>query len=374
MGIAIDIRTIGDRFPGIGRYTYHLVQQLVRENDRNELFLIYNPSTTNTRFDVEVFASEPKVQMVPTATRPFSLREQLQLPGELRRLLPAVTHFPHFIMPYAAPRPIIVTIHDIIPVRLPQFFSLRHRILYRISLSLALKSAALIICPSEATRAELKSVFRTDDSRIHVVQEGISKSFHPCKNEELQRVRSFYGLPEKYLLYLGSNKPHKNLMTLVDAYSRLQTPPPLIVAGVEDPRYMQVHRRVDFLGLKDRVRFLGAIDENNLPPLYCLASAFVFPSTYEGFGLPPLEAMACGVPVACSAIPSLCETVGDAALLFNATDPESMAATLDRLLKDENMRADLRERGFRRAAEMSWGRTAQKTLDVYKHVAGTFRK
>jgi glycosyltransferase involved in cell wall biosynthesis len=369
MRIVIDARTISDHFPGIGRYTYHLARRLATLKDRDELLLAYNPETANTRFDIGVLAAEPGVRIVPTTARPFTMREQLRLPYELHRLGPDVTHFPYPIVPYAAPRPSVLTIHDIIPIRCPQYFSLRQRILYRISLSLALRSATLVICPSEATCADLKAEVAIDDSRLHVVPHAVSESFHPCAKDEVARILVAYGLPEQYLLYVGSNKPHKNLTALIDAYGRVKSAPPLVVAGAEDPRYMQARHKIAAQGLKGRVFFAGAIKESDLPALYCGARAFVFPSLYEGFGLPPLEAMACGTPVACSSIPCLSETVGNSALLFDAEDPASIAAAIERLINDERLRTELQERGFRRATEMSWDNTARETLDLYKRVA-----
>jgi glycosyltransferase involved in cell wall biosynthesis len=369
MRTIVDIRTVSDHFPGIGRYTYQLALGLVRCKDRESLLLLFNPESSNTRFDISALASEPDVRIVATAARPFTAREQLRLPGELQKLSPQATHFPYPIMPYAAPRPFVLTIHDIIPVRFPQYFTVRQRIMYRISLSLALRSAACVICVSEATRSDLISAFRVDSRLLFVVHEGIAESFQPPAKDELQRVRIAYGLPEKYFLYLGSNKPHKNLPMLIDAYARLRSCPPLIVAGIEDSRYTLARRRVDFLDLKDRVRFVGAVVERDLPALYGGALAFVFPSSYEGFGLPPLEAMACGVPVVCSNIPSLCEAVGNAALLFNSEDPAAIAAALERILQDEKLRTNLRDQGFRRAAELPWSLAAEKTMSLYRRAA-----
>jgi alpha-1,3-rhamnosyl/mannosyltransferase len=179
-------------------------------------------------------------------------------------------------------------------------------------------------------------------------------------------VRRKYDLPERYLLYVGSNKPHKNLPALVDAYARLGDTPPLLLAGTQDPRYPQVGRRVEQLGLENRVRILGAIPEEDLPALYGNALALVFPSLYEGFGLPPLEAMACGAPVACSDIPSLREAAGQAALWFDPSSPDSIASALEKILDDQELRAALRASGLRRAAELTWDLAAQKTLDVFR--------
>jgi glycosyltransferase involved in cell wall biosynthesis len=369
MRIVIDVRTISDHFPGMGRYTYHLVRALARQIGRDELILLSNPALANTRFDIEPIALNPNVRIVTTDTKPLSFNEQWRLPRELRRLMPEVMHFPQPVIPFAAPRPVVINIYDIIPIRLPQYFSPRQRILYRASLSLALRSAGRIICLSQATLADIQSAFGVDSSRLCAIPAGIDEMFRPATSDEAERVRSVYQLPETYLLYVGSNKPHKNLPALIDAYASLRSATHLVLAGEEDARYPDARLRVESLGLADRVHVLGAVGEKDLPALYSGALAFIFPSIYEGFGFPPLEAMACGVPVACSDIPCLHETAGDAALQFNPEDASSMAAAMDHIITDSKLRADLRERGFRRAAEYSWDHAARQTLDLYHHIA-----
>jgi glycosyltransferase involved in cell wall biosynthesis len=369
MRSVVDIRTAVDHFPGIGRYTYNLARGLAACEDHETILLLSNSKSVNTRFDISALAAMPDVQLAFTEAEPFSTREQLHLPGELRKLSPHVTHFPYLIMPFAAPRPFVVTIHDIIPIRFPQYFTAQQRLVYRFSLYLALRSAARVICVSEATRSDLFFTFRANAAPLFAVHEGVEETFKPCAQEELRRVRTLYGLPGDYFLYLGSNKPHKNLPALIDACARLRSCPALIIAGIEDPRYLEARRRAAAMDLKDRVRFIGAVAEKDLPALYGGARAFVFPSIYEGFGLPPLEAMACGVPVACSNISSLREAVGSAALLFDPQDSTSIVDAVERILYDEKLRGDLQDRGFRRAAKLSWKLAAEKTLNLYRQAA-----
>jgi alpha-1,3-rhamnosyl/mannosyltransferase len=202
----------------------------------------------------------------------------------------------------------------------------------------------------------------------------------------LETMRRKYALPERFVLYLGSNKPHKNLVRLVEAWfqvsrSKFQVATTsdvkrgtwnlkLVLAGHWDPRYPQAQQRAAELRLEDSVRFLGDVSEADLPALYNLATIFAFPSLYEGFGLPPLEAMACGTPVACANTSSLPEVVGDAALLFDPLDVEGMAATIAQTLSDASLRAALRARGLARARLFSWERTAKETLMAYREAAG----
>ena len=369
MRTIMDARTASDHFPGIGRYTYSLAREMVRRGTLEQLLLIVNPQSTNKRFDLAPLTETSGVRLVETSARSFTLREQLQLPGQLRELSPDVLHYPYTIMPLATPRPYVLTVHDIIPLRFPQYFSVGQRMLYRLFLKITLNSAACVICVSEVTRSELNSVLSVESDRLYVVHEGVSEEFQPCAADELARVRTRYGLPEDYLLYLGSNKPHKNLAALVDAYARVHSAPVLVLAGTEDPRYPEARCRVDSLNLEKRVRFVSSIMEKDLPALYGGATAFLYPSIYEGFGLPPLEAMACGVPVVCSDIPSLRETTGDAALRFDPGNTDSIAASLERIVQDSKLRTVLKDRGFRHSAEYSWEKAAEKTVSIYRRVA-----
>jgi glycosyltransferase involved in cell wall biosynthesis len=365
MRIVIDARTISDHFPGIGRNTFELIRALARRLDGEELVLLFNPSLPNTRFDIRSIASGANVRIANTSARPFSLQEQLHLPGVLKKLAPDIMHFPYTVMPYAVQGRIAVSIYDVIPIRLPHYFSLRNRTLYQVTVRLALRSASRILCPSRATMSDLMSAFHLDAARLAIVPGGVSESFHPLAPGQVEPVRTAYSLPEKYVLYVGSNKPHKNLPALIQTYAHLPGAPVLVVAGAEDPRYTNARSLAETLGLTARIRFLGSIPEKDLPALYNGAMAFVFPSKYEGFGLPPVEAMACGVPVACSNIPCLNETVRDAALQFDPGRPESIAAALERIVNDGELRNDLRMRGLGRAAELSWDEAARQALKIY---------
>jgi alpha-1,3-rhamnosyl/mannosyltransferase len=186
-------------------------------------------------------------------------------------------------------------------------------------------------------------------------------------------VRDSHGLPERYILYLGSNKPHKNLVRLVEAWAVLQPQPlPLVVAGFWDARYPGPRQHAEELGIEE-VIWLGPVPEQDLPALYTGATLFVFPSLYEGFGLPVLEAMACGTPVACSDSSSLPEVAGDAAILFDSTDVGDMAEAIGLLLGNPDLRQRLAKAGLQRAKRFSWQRTAKETLEVYRHVLDSTR-
>ncbi len=215
--------------------------------------------------------------------------------------------------------------------------------------------------------------FGVDPARITAIPLAPDPRFRPQSQAEVRRVRDKYGLPDNFLLYLGINKPHKNLVRLIDAYANLPFAirhSPFIIAGAWDDRYPESKQRVEALDLGESVRFLGRIDDADLPGLYAAATLFVFPSRYEGWGLPVVEAMACGTPVACSNASSLPEAAGEAALLFDPDDTAAITAALERGLSDAGLRADLAEWGLAQAARFTWAGNASATLDVYRKILG----
>jgi alpha-1,3-rhamnosyl/mannosyltransferase len=252
----------------------------------------------------------------------------------------------------------------------PEGFSASQRLGFRLIVALAVRTATKVLAISAATRDDLARTFRMPHERICVTHLAADAAFYPRPADESASVRARYRLPEDYLLYFGINKPHKNLLRLVEAYARLRHAPPLVLAGRADPRYPQARHRAAAFGMADRVVFVGDVASVDVPALYSGATLFIFPSLYEGFGLPPLEAMACGVPVLCSDRSSLPEVVGDAALTFDPTDIESIADAMQRGLADGDLRASLRERGRVQAARFSWERTAQATLAAYREAIG----
>jgi glycosyltransferase involved in cell wall biosynthesis len=243
-------------------------------------------------------------------------------------------------------------------------------LIFAVTIRLAIRAASQVIAVSQATARDLQHLLKLPKERIAVIRESADPAFRPQSSRACCTFRTRLGLPEQYALYLGSNKLHKNLVRLVDAWARLQPQPvPLVIAGVWDPRYPEARQRAEALNLGKAVHFLGPVAEKDLPVLYSSAALFVFPSEYEGFGLPVLEAMACGAPVACSNTSSLPEVTGDAALMFDPADVDAIADTLDRLLADAGLRADFRERGLRQATRFTWERTAQETLNLYRKIA-----
>ncbi len=268
-------------------------------------------------------------------------------------------------MPYRPGVPTVLTVYDLIALLHPQTVSRRAALFFRFTHRLALAAADQVIAISAATRRDLLAHFRVAPERVTAIPLAPAPHFRPQSSAAIAAARARFDLPPAYLLYFGINKPHKNLVRLIDAYAGLDaSAPPLVIAGAWDPRYPEPRRHAAPLG--DRVRFLGPLADADLLPLLSGCTLFVFPSLYEGYGLPVAEAMACGAPVACSNASSLPEVAGDAALLFDPTDVPAIAATLRTALDSPTRRADLRDRSLARAATLTWSATAAQTLAVYR--------
>lgn len=356
--IGIDGRYLQDHFPGIGRYTFHLVKELVRLNGPESYVLFYSPSAPNSRFDLGRLAG-PRITLVPVETPPLSPQSQTALPAAIRAARVDLFHSPHYMIPLMAPGPIISTIHDTIPLRDPAYMpSRRARMVYRLALFLAMTRSAGIVADSAASREDLVQRRRILPFRVRVVYLGVDMPEDGLRKSPAERC----------ILYVGTNKPHKNLPRLINAYARSRVGVPLIIAGEQDPRFPQAQREVERLGLEGRVRVLGHVGENDLEDLYGAAELFVFPSLAEGFGLPVLEAMARGVPVLASNRPALPEVVGNAALMVDPLDEEGMAGAIASVLGDKGLADELTQKGLERASLFPWQRTAEGQLQLYREV------
>ncbi len=368
---ALDARTATDHFPGIGRYVFHLARALDAQLAEDErMAVLYTPAASAWR---HALCPRPwrRAACVAVGTSPFGPAQQWRLPRLLRSLGAHVYHSPYYLMPYFPGRPTALTVYDLIPVRLPKAVSRRARLLFRLTLGAALRVADAVLCISDHTRRDLLRTFPHVAAKARTVPLAAGRRFRPLPPEARRAAAERVGLPDRYVLYVGSNKPHKNLSRLVRAWAAVRPEGVVLaIAGAWLPAHGAPRALAGRLGLEPRhVRFVGPVPEELLPGLYGGALGFVFPSLYEGFGLPVLEAMACGTPVACSRIGSLQEVAGGAALYFNPFNVDEMAVALERLVDDAALRATLRARGLERAAQFTWERTARDTLAVYRQLA-----
>ncbi|MFN8445974.1 MAG: glycosyltransferase family 1 protein [Caldilineaceae bacterium] len=379
----LDTRTATTHFPGIGRYVANLERELPGLlNEEEALVLLEQEMGIHSLRSVHGWG-DGEMKRIEVAASPFSLSQQWQVPKALRtfshnpqsaiRNPQFLYHSPYYLMPYRPSMPTILTFYDVIPLLYPEYVSLQARLLFRLTTQFACRAASHIVSISDASSRDLTRYFGVPANKITTTSLAPDPRFQPQQPAECDRVRQKYNLPEHFILYFGINKPHKNLVSLIDAYAKLIRNPqstirniPLVIAGAWDARYPEAKQHAASLG--DNVRFLGRIDDAGLPGLYASATVFVFPSKYEGFGLPVLEAMACGTPVACSNTSSLPEVAGDAALLFDPTNVGEISAAIEQLVSNEGLQKELRQRGLNQAARFTWRKTAEKTLDVYRTV------
>ncbi len=364
--IAIDARKWRDY--GIGTYVRNLVRHLARIDRDTMYFILCDPLDENVLRAI----GTNFVPLVETA-RGYSVEELLTIPRRLRKLGVDLYHSPHYVLPLRCPSPAVVTIHDCIHLRFPEYLPNRLAHSYaKYMIGHAVRTAARVLTVSEASRDDILYFFpKTDPARLDVVPNAIDEAFLVVPSEgELERVRERYQIRGRFVLYVGNIKPHKNLDRLVKAFAIVKRRPgnrdlKFVVIGEEAAGYASLRRAVETAGVRQDVRFFGFVPDPTLAALYRLSEVFAFPSLYEGFGLPPLEAMACGAPVVTSRISSLPEVVGDAAVLVDPRNVEEIAHGIIRVLEDSTLRQTLVARGAERVRRFSWDRSVRAIRRTY---------
>jgi glycosyltransferase involved in cell wall biosynthesis len=300
--------------------------------------------------------------------------ERWALGAEVARLGLDLLHTTDFIPPAFGYRRSVITIHDLNFLYYPQFLTAESRRYYNQQIEWAVCRTDHILADSHATKSDLVSLLGVPPEKVTVVHLAANPAFRPLPEAETRQVATKYNLEPGYLLFVGTLEPRKNLPGLLQAYRRLLdaqvTAAPLVFVGGKGWLYDEVFERIEALRLRQHVRFLHDVPDTDLPGLYNAASLLATPSFYEGFGLPALEAMACGMPVVVADRASLPEVVGQAGLLVDPNDPDDIARALGRALTDAPLRARMRERGLAQAARFTWERTARETLAVYHEVLG----
>lgn len=366
--IAIDGRPISDRFPGIGRYVFNLVRELP-EVAEDHFTVVLDRGAPQHRFALDSL-ERAGVELIYCDGDPRSARGWLGASRLGPRLSLSLLHATSPFLPAAPGCPVVLTMHDLIPLRVDGTMRPVMRWLYRILLHRALRAAAHVLAVSETTKDDLVAL-GVEAAHITVTPAAPDPHFRRTGPAAVEDLRLRLGLPDRYVLFLGGNRPHKNLTVLLEAWERVRRlgdeSHGLVVAGNQDPRWESPSEHAGELGLEDVV-FLGEVAEEDLPALFSGATLFVQPSLWEGVGLPLLEAMACGVPVACSAVAGLEETAGGAALGFDPRRPAEVAAVMAEALANPALREDLAARGRARVAPLSWRETARCTAAAYARV------
>ena len=367
MRVAIDARKLHDF--GIGTYIRNLLRELARIDRETEYVLLCQEADLDVGTQL---GANFRTVLEPSPN--YSFREQVHVPWVLHRERPDVYHAPHYVLPAGVRCRSVVTIHDCIHLMFPQYLPNRAAYAYaRASMWAAARRSDRILTVSEASKRDILHFFNVQPEKIVVVYNAIDEHFRVTPAEEdVARVRERYQLDHQFILYVGNIKPHKNLVRLIEAFAELRRTGfdevKLLIIGDQISKLPALRRAVHGHKLHKHVRFLGYVSDQTLGVLYRLASAFVFPSLYEGFGLPPLEAMASGTPVVISNVSSLPEVAGDAAVLVDPYDVESIVDGMRRILSDPALAAELRRKGVERAREFSWERSVAKTRQVYQQV------
>ena len=370
MRIAFDGTTLTPGRTGVGYYTEHLLQHLAREvaATGDEIVVV-----SNQPIDTEL-PLPPHVRVHEGHRFPVRIGwMQMRAQRALDAVRPDVAHFTNGMMPIGSPVSTIVTVHDMSLRLYPQCHPVRRLLLNRPLMHIAIRQAAAIVTVSDSARRDLLRFHGIPADRVSVVHEAASPAFRPITDRAwLDRVRSRYGLPSRFVLYVGTIEPRKNLPRLMKAFAearRRGLPHHLVCVGPYGWSSRDLAGRIDQLGIRDAVHFTGYAPFEDLPVIYNLGDFFVFPSLYEGFGLPVVEAMASGLPVITSNTSSLGEIAADAACTIDPTNTDAMADAMMNVATDEALRRDLSDRGLLRAQAFSWTQTAKEMLAVYHRVA-----
>lgn len=367
MRIGIDARLMFHQPAGISRYTWHLLHALANLNQTDEFF------TFQHRKQRPPLIAQANFRRATLYTPVHHQFEQWLLPVELARFSLDLIHSTDFIPPLHSAIPAVITVHDLAFLHWPHFLTTDSAAYYG-QIDRAVKHARHIIVPSESTKKDLTRQLGAPEEKVSVIYEAADPSFQPLPLEATRReVMQLYKVPESYILFVGTIEPRKNVNGLLYAFHHLRnkynlTDTGLVIAGGHGWLYEETLELINKLNLQQCTFFLGRVPDENLRKLYVGARCHIHPAHYEGFGLPPLEAMACGTPTIVSNVSSLPEVVSDAALLVDPNNPEEIAVAMQRLLTDHELHAELRTKGLQRAHCFNWALAARSTLEVYHKV------
>ena len=376
MRIAIDAHSVGARLGGNETYAVNLIEALAELDQENQYTIYVTKQPAMDRFADRW----PNFRVRLTLPHTPLVRIPLTLSRELRRHPVDVLHVQYTAPPFT-PCPVVTTIHDLAFEHLPETFNRRSWMQLRLTVRSTARRAARIITVSEYSRQDIIKTYGVPPEIVSVTPEAAAPGFTRVTNEtELQKIREIYGIEGDYILSLCSIQPRKNLVRLIEAYSLLRRShregklPQLVLAGKRGWLDNETRRAAQREDVKADIRFSGYVADEHLNALYSGATCFVYPSYFEGFGLPILEAMKCGTPVIAGNRTSIPEVAGEAALLFDPFDPQSLVEALKRVLNDRQYGVMLSAKGLRRASEFSWQTTARLTLAAYEKAAGQVQK
>lgn len=369
MKIGIDCRIYSSKFTGIGRYVHELVSRIAKLDQINKYVLFFNHP------EYENFTPPaPNFKKVLAEAPIYSLREQFHFSRILKKENLDLMHFTHFNAPLFYNGKSIVTIHDLTLSFYPgrKKRSIIHRLGYHLIFRSTVHKAKKVITISENSKKDLMKLVGTAEEKIQIIYQGVGSEFKKMPANEVQKSLNTLKIKDPFFLYTGVWRSHKNIPNMIKAFNKIKKHPEcknlkLVMTGNENPLYPEIKETIQECSLVNDVIFTGLVPEKDLLALYNAAEIYIFPSFYEGFGLPPLEAMACGTPVAASKTSSIPEIAGkDNAVFFDPENYEEMAKKIYTLYKDKELQQKLIKRGFERIKKFDWKKTANETLNLYK--------
>jgi len=376
MKIAIDARVILSRLTGIGRYTFNLIKYLIKIDMVNNYLILVN----DTENVPDILGKNIRFQVKRVKTKPLSLFEHIEIPLILKKENVDIYYCPSYMTPIWVPCKFVYSLLDLTHLRYPEYFSPFASIYFRTVVRIALRNASKVITISENTKKDITFFFGIPEEKIFVTYLAPLDNFEfsITNTTNTSEILKKFGITKKFILYNGNKKPHKNIIRLIEAFNKfhkLNKNYILVITGQEkkgsrETDFCEIKKKVNNLGLNDYVLYTGYVSDEELFLLYRTASVFVFPSLYEGFGLPPLEAMACGCPVVVSNVASLPEVCGDAAYYVNPYDINDIARGIQTVVNDEKLQKELIEKGLNRVKLFSWEKSARKILKIFEEVLG----
>ena len=365
MKIGIISAQLNQQLTGVGNYTYNLIKEL-NKLDTDEGFLFLINYQNNTFFTNDgIIVNNPFPALKTYAWHPYLIKK-------LRRCKLDIIHNPAQIPTFfKSKKKYILTIHDITPFIFSEEHRLGRPLIYKLLLPRTLKTADKIITDSNSTKNDLINYFNIPEEKIRVILLAADEKFKPLNNKEIREAKQKYSLNFPFILYIGTLEPRKNIPSLIKAFYKLKKKTlqyKLVITGKKGWKYKEIFETIDKLNLQNDVVFTGYVSDEDLPALYNAADLFVYPSIYEGFGLPPLEAMACGTPVITSNTSSLPEVVGDAGIMIDPCNVDGLADAMYEVLTKAGLRANMIKKGLERAEMFSWEKCARETLEVYEEV------
>jgi glycosyltransferase involved in cell wall biosynthesis len=360
---------------GVGHCESELVKRMIMQNPNEEFEFQYISRTDGANALREYAADNAGVTRSSFSSGMYRL-SSLLLPVPYSLLIPSIcdaTHFFNYIVPPGVRGKAIATVHDMAFLRFPETVRAKTRHLLQLGLKKSLKRSDAIVTVSEFSKKEILHFYEYPPDKVHVIKNGVDldKFNNISSREYIGKVKAKYGISGDYILYLGNLEPRKNIERLIEAFARVKDSPNLVIAGGKGWLYSSIFEKAKSVGKKSNVFFPGYVEDADKAALYSGAVFFAFPSLYEGFGMPPLEAMACGAPCLVSNAASLPEVCGDAAIYADPNSIEDMSSKIEQLLSDGALRSNLRQRGLARSKRFDWANSAKRLYSLYQKVVSS---